>query len=212
MAGAMRKMAVYLGLVEDDGYDGRGFDPDDDFEPELDPEPERDRRRHESSHQSHNTHQPHQSQRDESVRVVQPPAQREPASLPAESGRPARIAPVASITPERQSLEKNAPVIMPKVVSEREPYRITTLHPRTYNEARTIGEHFREGTPVIMNLTEMDDIDAKRLVDFAAGLVFGLHGSIERVTQKVFLLSPANVDVTAEDKARIAEGGFFNQS
>ncbi|QKW05989.1 cell division protein SepF [Streptomyces sp. NA04227] len=210
MAGAMRKMAVYLGLVEDDGYDGRGFDPDDEFEPELDPEPERDRRRHEPSHQSHTP------SREESVRAVAPPAQREPSahavSLPAESGRPARIAPVASITPERQSLEKNAPVIMPKVVSEREPYRITTLHPRTYNEARTIGEHFREGTPVIMNLTEMDDTDAKRLVDFAAGLVFGLHGSIERVTQKVFLLSPANVDVTAEDKARIAEGGFFNQS
>src|SRR5689334_24516660 len=125
MAGAMRKMAVYLGLVEDDGYDGRGFDPDDDFEPELDPEPERDRRRHEPSHQSHQAHQP---QRDESVRMVQPPAQREPASqpasLPAESGRPARIAPVASITQERQSMEKNAPVIMPKVVSEREPYRI----------------------------------------------------------------------------------------
>ncbi|MFI1352196.1 cell division protein SepF [Streptomyces sp. NPDC020898] len=219
MAGAMRKMAVYLGLVEDDGYDGRGFDPDDDFEPELDPEPERDLRRHEpsrQSHGSHQSHQSHQSQRDESVRVVQPPAPRDPvphsASLGAESGRPARIAPVASITQERQSMEKNAPVIMPKVVSEREPYRITTLHPRTYNEARTIGEHFREGTPVIMNLTEMDDTDAKRLVDFAAGLVFGLHGSIERVTQKVFLLSPANVDVTAEDKARIAEGGFFNQS
>ncbi|MGA4857141.1 cell division protein SepF [Streptomyces koyangensis] len=203
MAGAMRKMAVYLGLVEDDGYDGPGFDPDDEFEPE--PEPERDRRRHAPAHQE---------QAEEPVRTPQPPAQRErePVPLPAESGRPARIAPVASITPERQSLEKNAPVIMPKVVSEREPYRITTLHPRTYNEARTIGEHFREGTPVIMNLTEMDDTDAKRLVDFAAGLVFGLHGSIERVTQKVFLLSPANVDVTAEDKARIAEGGFFNQS
>jgi cell division inhibitor SepF len=91
-------------------------------------------------------------------------------------------------------------------------YRITTLHPRTYNEARTIGEHFREGVPVIMNLTEMEDADAKRLVDFAAGLIFGLRGNMERVTQKVFLLSPANVDVTAEDKARIAEGGFFNQS
>jgi cell division inhibitor SepF len=90
--------------------------------------------------------------------------------------------------------------------------RITTLHPRTYNEARTIGEHFREGTPVIMNLTEMVDSDAKRLVDFAAGLIFGLRGSIERVTNKVFLLSPANVEVTAEDKARIAERGFFNQS
>ena len=90
--------------------------------------------------------------------------------------------------------------------------RITTLHPRTYNEARTIGEHFREGTPVIMNLTEMVDSDAKRLVDFAAGLIFGLRGSIERVTNKVFLLSPANVEVTAEDKARMAERGFFNQS
>ena len=93
-----------------------------------------------------------------------------------------------------------------------EPYRITTLHPQRYDDARTIGEHFRDGTPVIMNLSEMGDPDAKRLVDFAAGLVFGLRGSIERVTQKVFLLSPANVDVTAEDKARIAEGGFFNQS
>jgi cell division inhibitor SepF len=198
MAGAMRKMAVYLGLVEDDGYDGPGFDPDDEFEPE--PEPERPRRTHQPP--QHQPHQLHQTPQDEPARIAHVPiAPREP-----------RIAPVASITQERHSLEKNVPVIMPKVVSEREPYRITTLHPRTYNEARTIGEHFREGTPVIMNLTEMDDTDAKRLVDFAAGLVFGLHGSIERVTQKVFLLSPANVDVTAEDKARIAEGGFFNQS
>jgi cell division inhibitor SepF len=91
-------------------------------------------------------------------------------------------------------------------------YRITTLHPRTYNEARTIGEHFRTGTPVIMNLSEMDDADAKRLVDFAAGLTFGLHGRLERVTAKVFLLSPHNVTVTAQDRARIAEAGFFNQS
>ncbi len=90
--------------------------------------------------------------------------------------------------------------------------RITTLHPRTYNEARVIGENFRDGVPVIMNLSEMSDADAKRLVDFAAGLVFAVRGSIERVTNKVFLLSPPNVSVTAEDKQRIAEGGFFNQS
>ncbi|MDN5764113.1 MAG: cell division protein SepF [Microlunatus sp.] len=89
--------------------------------------------------------------------------------------------------------------------------RIVTVHPRTYNEARTIGEHFRDGVPVIMNLSEMEDVDAKRLVDFAAGLIFGLRGTIERVTSKVFLLSPRNVNVTAEDKERIA-GGFFNQS
>jgi cell division inhibitor SepF len=90
-------------------------------------------------------------------------------------------------------------------------YQITALHPRTYNEARTIGEQFRKNTPVIMNLSDMDDADAKRLVDFAAGLTFGLHGRIERVTAKVFLLSPHNVSVTAQDKARI-ENGFFNQS
>jgi|SoimicMinimDraft_17_1059745.scaffolds.fasta_scaffold50951_1 cell division inhibitor SepF len=89
---------------------------------------------------------------------------------------------------------------------------ITTLHPRTYNEARTVGENFREGIPVIMNLSEMDDADAKRLVDFAAGLVFATRGTIERVTAKVFLLSPPNVTVAAEDKQRLVEGGFFNQS
>jgi len=91
--------------------------------------------------------------------------------------------------------------------------RITTIHPRTYNEAKNIGESFREGTPVIMNLTDMDDSDAKRLVDFAAGLVFGLHGSIERVTSKVFLLSPAHVEVSAEEaEAPQSARGFFNQS
>ena len=89
--------------------------------------------------------------------------------------------------------------------------RIMTVHPRTYNEARIVGEHFREGVPVIMNLSDMEDVDAKRLVDFAAGLIFGLRGSIERVTSKVFLLSPHDVTVAAEDKERIA-GGFFNQS
>jgi cell division inhibitor SepF len=90
--------------------------------------------------------------------------------------------------------------------------RITTIHPRTYNEAKTIGEAFRDGIPVIMNLTDLDDADAKRLVDFAAGLVFGLHGAIERVTSKVFLLSPAHVEVIAEEKEPIPSAGFFNQS
>jgi cell division inhibitor SepF len=91
-------------------------------------------------------------------------------------------------------------------------HRISTIHPHTYNDARRIGEEFREGVPVIMNLTEMDDTDAKRIVDFAAGLVFGLHGTIERVTNKVFLLSPANVEVGAEARAQLAQTGFFNQS
>ncbi len=90
--------------------------------------------------------------------------------------------------------------------------RITTIHPRTYNEAKTIGENFRDGIPVIMNLTDMSDSDAKRLVDFAAGLVFGLRGSIERVTSKVFLLSPETVEVNAEEGPAPVGRTVFNQS
>lgn len=89
--------------------------------------------------------------------------------------------------------------------------RIVSVRPRSFNEARVIGENFRDGIPVIMNLSELEDGEDKRLVDFAAGLIFGLRGTIERVTSKVFLLSPAGVNVTAEDKERIV-GGFFNQS
>lgn len=118
--------------------------------------------------------------------------------------RPARPAPVSDLADRRS---RSAPQ---EVVAELS--RITTLTPRTYNEARSVGEQYRDGTPVIMNLSEMDDNDAKRLVDFAAGLVFATRGTIERVTNKVFLLSPPNVTVAAEDKQRIAEGGFFNQS
>lgn len=166
MAGAIHKMAVYLGLVEDevayeDGYDS--FEED------------------------------YAGYEDEEAAA--PGAARQQANGhggvdadPADDARPAPVRQTADLT------------------------RITTLHPRTYNEARTIGEHFREGTPVIMNLSEMVDSDAKRLVDFAAGLIFGLRGSIDRVTNRVFLLSPASIEVTAEDKARIAERGFFNQS
>jgi len=133
----------------------------------------------------------------------------EPDTAPVRTAREAqrsRPAPVANISERRRP----APAPAPEVVAELS--RIITLHPRTYNEARVVGENYRDGTPVIMNLTEMDDSDAKRLVDFAAGLIFATRGTIERITAKVFLLSPPNVTVAAEDKARIAEGGFFNQS
>ncbi len=129
--------------------------------------------------------------------------------------RPAAATPTAgtntrenlALAPQPQPLQRVAPA-----VEDDRRTQITTLHPTTYNEARQIGERFRDGSPVIMNLTEMDEADAKRLVDFAAGLAFGLRGTIERVTNRVFLLSPANVQVTAEDKAKIAEGGFLNHS
>jgi cell division inhibitor SepF len=124
-----------------------------------------------------------------------------------------RTAGATALREERHGAVATMPDRRPSGHAAGRPFdRITTIHPRTYNEAKQIGESFRENTPVIMNLSDMDDSDAKRLVDFAAGLVFGLRGTIERVTNKVFLLSPVDVTVTAEDKARMAESGFFNQS
>ena len=180
--GAMRKIGVYLGLVEeDDRYD----DYDDYADEAYDEAPRDPRELREARHMA--------AVRDEAPHVVaDAPRGATLAAVPPRQASPVAHHPVAPVTPAVD--------------------RITTIHPRTYNEAKVIGESFRDGTPVIMNLTDMDDSDAKRLVDFAAGLVFGLRGSIERVTNKVFLLSPANVEVTAEDKARMVERGFFNQS
>jgi cell division inhibitor SepF len=90
-------------------------------------------------------------------------------------------------------------------------YNIMTLQPRSYSEARKVGEYFREGNPVIINLDDMEESERKRLVDFASGLVFGLNGRIERIRLKVFVLSPANVNVSNEEKTA-AQATFFNQS
>jgi cell division inhibitor SepF len=118
-----------------------------------------------------------------------------------------RIKPRSPVSPVLTSTLEAAPQLDLPVLD-----RIITLHPRFYNEARTIGEHFRQGNPVIINLTEMDESEHKRLVDFASGLAFGLHGTIERVTKKVFLISPANIHVSTEDKSAAAQASFFNQS
>ncbi|GAB3193467.1 hypothetical protein GCM10027261_08780 [Geodermatophilus arenarius] len=141
----------------------------------------------------------------------QPPSA--PAATPAAASGPSRLGSVSGGTGGAAAgLAAREPVAAPEPAPVAQPYRITALHPKTYNEARAIGEAFREGSPVIMNLTELDHADARRLVDFAAGLVFGLRGSIEPVTAKVFLLSPRDVDVTAEDKAKIRESGSFPES
>jgi cell division inhibitor SepF len=75
---------------------------------------------------------------------------------------------------------------------------ILTVHPKKYEDAKLIAETFRDGIPVIMNLTQMSETEARRMVDFASGLTQGLYGHIERVTTKVFLLSPSHVQVSGE--------------
>jgi len=175
MPDALKKAAVWLGLVSDNNYAQSEYGSDDDVTQQV--------------------------QRGDERLQANP---QQPGDAPA--GVPAAPVPAAATVTELESRRPVAPAQRTADIS-----RIITVHPRTYNEARTIGENFRDGVPVIMNLGDMEDVDAKRLVDFAAGLIFGLHGSIERITSKVFLLSPQNVNVTAEDKERIA-GGFYNQS
>lgn len=201
--GAMRKAGIWLGLIEDEddrGY-GNGYAENDEFaEEQQQAAPQRARGAQRTT-----------------GRVGRTPSEDRPVrQLNRGSGS---VTPLSRDSGPRETLTRDnlalaEPATVRPVPAEEEPanYRITTLHPTTYNEARTIGERYRDGTPVIMNLSEMEEADAKRLVDFAAGLIFGTRGSFERVTNRVFLLSPPHVQVTAEDKAKIAEGGFFNQS
>ena len=123
-----------------------------------------------------------------------------------------RTAGTTALREERHGAVATMPERRPSLSSSRAFDRITTIHPRTYNEAKQIGESFRESTPVIMNLSDMDDSDAKRLVDFAAGLVFGLRGTIERVATRVFLLTPAHTEIISGEAAGRQTDGFFNQS
>lgn len=90
---------------------------------------------------------------------------------------------------------------------------ILTVHPRQYRDAQMIAQTFREGVPVIMNLSQMSAPDAKRIIDFACGLTEGLYGKIERVTNQVFLLSPEHVAVSGEqgEVEPEVEAGFFGQ-
>ena len=92
-----------------------------------------------------------------------------------------------------------------------DPYRIVSIQPTTFNDARRIGEEFRSGSPVILNLSELEHGDAVRIVDFAAGLVHGLQGTLEKVAKEVFLLSPANIDVSMAARAQLRDEPFFNQ-
>jgi cell division inhibitor SepF len=88
-----------------------------------------------------------------------------------------------------------------------------TMHitePKTFTEAQAIADRLKSGTPVIMNLTMTKPDLAKRLIDFASGLTYGIDGGLQKVSDKVFMLTPANVDVSAEDKRRLRDKGLFN--
>ena len=135
----------------------------------------------------------------------------ETTATPAKKVEPRSISPRRSEPTGVTVVRNNQDVVAEPFIEESVSYNIVTLQPRSYSEARKVGEYYREGNPVIINLDDMEESERKRLVDFASGLVFGLHGRIERISLKVFLLSPANVSVSNEDKTA-AQASFFNQS
>ena len=194
MAGAMRKMAVYLGLVEDHSDDT--YDEYDEYDAAK-----RSSRDARSGGRGYDDRYDDRGDDRYSSRSVRPiPDTRAVRPFRSDAAPPSR--PTSAPLADRRPAYAPAPDLS----------RIETIHPKSYNDARRIGEDYREGVPVIMNLSELEDNDAKRIIDFAAGLVFGMRGSIERITNKVFLLSPVNVDVGDEARAQIAKDGFFNQS
>jgi cell division inhibitor SepF len=144
--------------------------------------------------------------------AAQPSANVAPVATPAPTtSAPAASTPVpastrAPVTPLRRPAA--APQAGPAEMNE-----ILTVHPRQYKDAQVIAENFREGIPVIINLSQMSEPDARRLVDFASGLSQGLFGKIERVTGKVFLLSPAHVVVSGDhaEAENDVEASFFAQ-
>jgi cell division inhibitor SepF len=135
-----------------------------------------------------------------------------------DGGHPA--APVAQAAPvPHQQREIKAPVTplrrpaQTRSAAPAEMNEILTVHPRAYKDAKAIAENFREGIPVIINLSQMSEQEARRLIDFASGLSEGLYGKIERVTSKVFLLSPAHIAVSGDQAADESdvEAAFFAQ-
>ena len=119
--------------------------------------------------------------------------------------RPQAVREVA-MEPEHEGIVRTIPSTRSATAAS-----IHKSEPRRFNEAREIADRFKDGAPVIMNLQSTDDTIARRLVDFASGLIYGLDGRIEMVANRVYLLTPANMEVSAEERERIREGGFYNQ-
>lgn len=141
------------------------------------------------------------------------PAEAVPAAPVSEAPAAAPVAASAPVAPARAAV---TPLRRPAVTRQSAPAELSeilTVHPKAYKDAQVIAETFRDGVPVIINLSEMSDGDARRLIDFSSGLSQGLGGKIERVTNKVFLLSPAHVAVLGDNAADEAgaDSAFFAQ-
>jgi cell division inhibitor SepF len=109
------------------------------------------------------------------------------------------------------SARSTPPVRAVPTAQEREPVRVHLVVPKNFNDAQIVADKFKGDIPVILNLQQSETELSKRLIDFASGLTYALDGGMQRVADKVFLLTPKNVEVSAEERQRLLEKGFFNQ-
>ena len=130
-----------------------------------------------------------------------------------ESDAPAARVPTARSS--REARVRDLPSRVPRIEAVPNPssVRVHLVLPRSFNDAQQIADRFKQGIPVILNLQNADAELSKRLIDFTSGLTYALNGGMQRVADKVFLLTPRNVEVSAEQRAQLLErGGFFNQA
>jgi cell division inhibitor SepF len=128
-----------------------------------------------------------------------------------EADQPTTRAPAVRPHRERARVREMRPQI--EAVPNPSSVRVHLVLPRSFNDAQQIADKFKQGIPVILNLQGADNELSKRLIDFASGLTYALNGGMQRIADKVFLLTPRNVEVSAEQRAALLErGGFFNQA
>ena len=115
-------------------------------------------------------------------------------------------------TPLRRGWPRPRSCVRSPVDDDDDDVQVHLVIPRNFNDAQQVADQFKRKVPVILNLQTTDHELSKRLIDFASGLTYALDGGMQRIAEKVFLLTPRNVEVSAEEKARLIDKGFFNQS
>jgi cell division inhibitor SepF len=186
-ADVWNRTLVYFGIAEEDDWEENGYLTDEDVQRTYAERPNVRRLA------------PRRSSRDfddwTDPEPDQAPTTRSPLLRTAERAERAGRRPVVEALPSPASV------------------RVHLVIPRSFNDAQQIADRFKQGIPVILNLQSSDSDLSKRLIDFASGLTYALDGGMQRVADKVFLLTPRNVEVSAEERARLLEGGaFFNQA
>jgi cell division inhibitor SepF len=183
LGGVWNRALVYFGILEEEEYwDDEAYEAEQELERTYTDRP--------------NVRRLHSRRRDQD-----PDDWSEPAPEPAPAARPGRAPSTRQTARGRANLEAVASAV-----------KVHLILPRSFNDAQSIADKFKDAVPVIINLQGADNELSKRLIDFSSGLTYALDGGMQRVADKVFLLTPRNVEVSAEERARLIERGFYNQS